>query len=74
MSDITPRRRSSAPSRGAREQRAFRLVQVGGGAAVVALAGIILAIVGVVGAWLPIVAIVVAVVCAVLFRRMVNPG
>ena len=41
-------------------------------AAVVAVAGIVLAVLGVVGAWLPIVAIIVAAVCGLLFRRTVS--
>jgi hypothetical protein len=34
--------------------------------------GVVLAIVGVVGAWLPIVALVVAIACGLLFRRTVS--
>ena len=44
MSDIE--RRPSRTPRRAREQRAYRLVQVGGGAALVAVVGLILSIVG----------------------------
>ena len=71
MSDLergggyTPRR--------VREQRAYRLAMVGGAASVVAVVGIVLAIAGVVGSGLPIAAIVVAVICFFLFRRMVSP-
>jgi hypothetical protein len=57
------------PSRRAREQRAYRLVQAGGVAGVVAVVGFVLAIVGVIGFAIPVLAAVVAVVCAVLFRR-----
>jgi len=71
MTDLSPSPRR-APSRRSREQRAFRLVQVGGVAAVVAVVGVVLAIVGVVGSWLPFFAIVVAAICAVLFRRIVR--
>ena len=47
MSDIE--RRPSRTPRRAREQRAYRLVQVGGGAALVAVVGLILSIAGVIG-------------------------
>ena len=55
-----------------REQRAYRLVQVGGGAALVAVAGLILSIVGVIGSTLWVIAAIVAAVCAVLFWRTVS--
>ena len=60
----TPRRQ--------REQRAFLLVMTGGGAAVVGGVGLLLAIFGVVGWGLPILAIIVAAVCGLLFRRTVS--
>jgi CHASE2 domain-containing sensor protein len=71
MSDLE-RRSGSQPSRRQREQRAYNLVLVGGGAAVVFVVGFILAIVGIIGWWLPVLAAVVAVLCAILFRRTVN--
>jgi fatty acid desaturase len=61
-SDYTPRR--------AREQRAYRLVRIGGGAAVVGVAGVVLSVAGIVGAWLPIVAFIVAAVCVFMFRSV----
>jgi hypothetical protein len=64
-------RRGSRPPRRAREQRAYRLVvatAVSGGVAVV---GFVLAIAGVVGAGIPFLALVIAVVCGLMFRRMV---
>jgi 4-hydroxybenzoate polyprenyltransferase len=64
MSDIE--RRPSRTPRRVREQRAYRLVQVGGAAAVVA---VILAVFGS-GLW--VIAAIVAAVCAVLFWRTVN--
>jgi hypothetical protein len=70
MSDLE-RRQSRTPRR-AREQRAYRLVQVGGGAAVVAAVGQILSIVGVIGSTLWVIAAIVAAVCAVLFWRTVS--
>jgi hypothetical protein len=71
MSDLE--RRGSYTPRRAREQRAYRLAMVGGGASVVAVVGIVLAIAGLVGSGLPIAAVIVAIVCFVLFRRMVSP-
>jgi len=71
MSDLA-RRPGNRLSRRARTDRAYNLVVAGGAASVVAVVGIVLAAIGVVGAWLPIVAIVVAVVCWLLFRRTVS--
>jgi hypothetical protein len=72
MSDLE--RRGDYTPRRTREQRAYRLAMVGGGASVVAVVGVVLAILGVVGGALPIVAAIVAVVCFVLFRRIVSPS
>lgn len=55
-----------------REQRAYQLVLAGGGAGVVAVAGVVLAVIGIIGWTLPVVAIVVAVLCALMFRRTVS--
>ena len=68
MSDLAPR-----TSRAVREQRAFRLVMIGGTAAVVGVVGLILAVAGVVGAGIPIIALIVAAVCFVVFRGMTRP-
>lgn len=38
----------------------------------VAVAGVVLAAIGIVGFWLPLLAIVVAALCALLFRRTVS--
>ena len=62
--DYTPRR--------TREQRAYRLATTGGVAGLVFVVGLVLAIVGVVGAWLPILALLVAIACGLLFRREVS--
>ena len=70
MSDLS--RRPSYTPRRTREQRAFRLVQVGGAAGVVAVVGFVLALVGVVGFGIPLLATIVAVVCLVLFRATVG--
>jgi hypothetical protein len=70
MSDIS--KRSSHTPRRTREQRAFRLVQIGGTAAVVAVIGLVLSILGVIGSGVWIAAAIVAVVCAILFRSTVS--
>ncbi len=67
--DLSPRK-GSRLSRSQREDRGFRLVAIGGGAAVVTTIGVLLAIFGVIGWGLPLVAIAVLAVCAFLFRRM----
>jgi hypothetical protein len=62
--NYTPRR--------TREQRAFRLVQVGGVAGAVAVVGFVLALIGVISFGIPLLAAIVAVVCVVLFRSVVG--
>jgi Flp pilus assembly protein TadB len=59
-------------SRRDKERRGYQLVVVGGGAGVIAAVGAMLAIIGVLGWGLPLVALVVAVICYVLFRRLVG--
>jgi CHASE2 domain-containing sensor protein len=71
MSDLE-RRSGSRPSRRAREQRAYNLILVGGGAAVVFVVGTILAILTAFPGWIAVVAAIVAVLCAVMFRRSVR--
>jgi hypothetical protein len=71
MSDLAPRS-GGPPSRRSREQRAFRLVVTGGVAGAVAVIGGILAIAGVLGWTIPILAVIVAAVCVLLFRRAVS--
>jgi hypothetical protein len=73
MSSLEPRR-GGGMSRRDKEQRGFQLVVVGGGAGVVTVVGALLAIFGVIGWGLPIIALVVAVICLFLFRRMVGPS
>ena len=55
-----------------REQRAYRLVQVGGAAGLVAVVGLVLSIVGVIGSTLWVIAAIVAAVCAIVFWRTVS--
>ena len=71
MSDLE-RRTGSRPSRRKREQRAYNLVVVGGVASLVFVVGALLAILTSFGWSLAIVAAIVAVVCALLFRRTVS--
>jgi hypothetical protein len=72
MGNLSPRPGRSPGSRRQREQRAFSLVVVGGTAAAVAVVGLILAIAGVVGSGVWIIAAIVAVVCALVFRSTVS--
>ena len=65
-------RSGGPPSRRSREQNAFRLVVTGGAAATVAVVGVVLAIVGILGWGLPVLAIIVAAICGLLFRRTVS--
>jgi hypothetical protein len=60
------------PSRRGRERRAYQLVLVGSTAGVIAVVGFILAAVDVMGFGIPFLAAIVAVVCALLFRRTVG--
>jgi hypothetical protein len=62
--DYTPRR--------VREKRAYQMVVVGGVAGVVGVVGIVLAVAGVVGAGLPIIALIIAALCAWGFMRTVS--
>jgi hypothetical protein len=71
MGDLAPRS-GGPPSRRAREQRAYRLVVTGGVAGTVAVAGAVLAVFGVIGWALPVVAAIVAAICLLLFRRTVS--
>jgi hypothetical protein len=60
------------PSRRGRERRAYQLVLAGSAAGTVAVVGFVLALVGVMGFAIPFIAAIVAVVCALLFRRTVS--
>jgi hypothetical protein len=70
MADLS--NRPSYTPRRTREQRAFRLVQIGGASAVVAVVGFVLALIDVIGFGIPLLAAIVAVVCVVLFRSVVG--
>jgi putative flippase GtrA len=71
VADLT-RSSGGPPSRRSREQRAYRLVLAGGTAGAVAVVTFVLALVGVLGFGIPVIAVIVAVVCALLFRRTVS--
>jgi CHASE2 domain-containing sensor protein len=70
MSDLEPSR-SRMPRR-AREERAYRLVLATGGFGAIAVIGFILALAGVIGAWIPLISAVLSVVCGLLFMRSVQ--
>jgi hypothetical protein len=70
MSDLA--RRPNRLPRQAREQRAYQLTVAGGTAGLVTVVTGVLAVIGVLGWSLPLLAAVVAIVCAVLFRRTVG--
>jgi hypothetical protein len=63
-------KRGSYTPRRVRERRAYQLLVAGGVAGTVGVVGLVLAVAGAIGAGLPIVALIVAVICAVMFRRM----
>jgi hypothetical protein len=68
MSDLE-RRGGSRLTRKQREERAYRLVLATGGFGLVGVAGILLAILTPLGAFWPVVALVIAAICFVLLRR-----
>jgi hypothetical protein len=72
MSDIA--KRPNRTPRRVREKRANQLVVVAGVAGAVAVVGFLLALfTDVVGFGLPLLAAIVAVVCVLLFRRVITP-
>jgi hypothetical protein len=71
VNDLAPRS-GGVPSRRSRERRAYQLVLAGGGAGVVAVVGFVLAVAGIIGFALPVIAAIIAAVCVLLFRRAVG--
>jgi hypothetical protein len=65
-------KRGNYTPRRVREQRAYQLIVAGSIAGGVGVLGVVLAIVGVVGGWLPILAFIIAAVCAFGVRRTVS--
>ena len=57
------------PSRRGRERRAYQLVLAGSAAGTVAVVGFVLALFDVIGFGIPFIALIIAVVCVLLFRR-----
>ena len=70
MADIE--KRGSYTPRRVREQRAYRLAVTGGVASAVFVVSLVLSIARVIGGTLPVISIIVAVICLVLFRRTVG--
>jgi hypothetical protein len=68
MSDLQRRPPSHVPRR-QREQRAYRLVLATSGLGLVAVVGIVLAIAGVIGGTVPVLAAILAVLCGLWLRR-----
>jgi CHASE2 domain-containing sensor protein len=65
-------KRGSYTPRRQREKRAYQLVVTGGVAGAVFVVSLVLSIAGVVSGGIPVIALIVAVICAVLFRRTVG--
>jgi hypothetical protein len=63
-------KRGSYTPRRVREQRAYRLVVLGGVTGTLGVAGLVLSVFGVVGAGWPIILIIIAAVCGLMFRSM----
>jgi hypothetical protein len=70
MTDLSPR--PDRTPRRTREERAYKLVLAGGAAAAIAVVTFVLAIVGVMGFEIPVLAALVAALCTWLFRRTVS--
>lgn len=64
--------RGSYTPRRVRERQAYRLALAGSTAGVVGVVGIVLAIAGVFSAALPVIALIIAALCAVGFMRTVG--
>jgi len=71
MSDLSPRG-GNRVSRSTKQQRAYQLVIAGGAAGVATVVGVVLAIVGIISLAIPLLTAIIAIVCAVLFRRTVS--
>jgi hypothetical protein len=72
LSDLTPRQ-SNRPTRRRREQRAYALTLAAGGAALITLIAVVLAVVGVTGFGTAIVFAIVTALLAYQLRRTLNP-
>jgi hypothetical protein len=65
-------KRGSYTPRRVRERRAYQLVVTGGVASAVFVVSLVLSIVAGLSGTIPVLALIVAVICFVLFRRTVN--
>jgi predicted permease len=65
-------KRGSYTPRRVRERRAYQLVVAGGVAGTIGVVGLVLAAFGVMGAGWPIIALIVAAICVLMFRRQVG--
>jgi hypothetical protein len=63
-------KRGNYSPRRVREQRAYRLLVVGGVSGAAGVIGLVLAAVGTIGAGVPLILLVLAAVCAVMFRGL----
>ncbi|MGB8878792.1 MAG: hypothetical protein WCD11_20910 [Solirubrobacteraceae bacterium] len=70
MADI--QKRGNYTPRQVRERRAYQLVVTGGVAGAVFVVSLVLSIAGVIGATLPVISLIVAIICLVMFRRNVS--
>jgi MFS family permease len=70
MADL--QKRGNYSPRRVREQRAYRLALTGGVSGAAGVVGLVLAIAGVTSAGWPIVLLIVAAVCLLMFRRTVG--
>jgi hypothetical protein len=67
-------KRGSYTPRRVREKRAYQLVVTGSVAGGVFVVSLVMSIVGVIGATIPVISLIVAVICLVMFRRLVSPN
>jgi len=65
-------KRGSYTPRRVRERRAYQLVVTGGVAGAVFVVSLVLSIAGVIGATLPVISLIVAIICLAMFRRTVS--
>jgi hypothetical protein len=70
MADI--QKRGNYTPRRVRERRAYQLVVTGGVAGGVFVVSLVLSIAGVIGATLPVISLIVAIICLAMFRRQVS--
>ncbi|HWE10005.1 MAG TPA: hypothetical protein VG325_11655 [Solirubrobacteraceae bacterium] len=62
-------RRSGYTPRRVREQRAYRMVVVGGAAGTIGVVSLVLAVAGIIGATLPVIAFIITALCVLGFLR-----